>query len=197
MKLTDREKHILQAVALIVITGCIILGVTVHDRITRLETEVALWQTRCDEWRNSTWYWENAYNDLRFQTEQERRGTKAELILLDAEPVPVVAPWIDIGECRITHYCPCEICCGKWAGGITAIGTKAVEGRTVAVDPNIIPLGSEVLIGDEIYIAEDTGVKGYAVDIFLYDHNRCIELGLYQADVKWRPAGTPSETINT
>ena len=46
-----------------------------------------------------------------------------------------------IGTFTVTHYCPCEICCGK-TDGITFTGTQATEGRTVAVDPDVIPLGS-------------------------------------------------------
>ncbi len=27
-----------------------------------------------------------------------------------------------LGTFRITHYCPCSICCGPWANGITSTG---------------------------------------------------------------------------
>lgn len=41
-------------------------------------------------------------------------------------------------------------------------------GRTIAVDPTIIPLGSQVLIDGNIYIAEDTGgaIQGKIIDLF-------------------------------
>ena len=72
-------------------------------------------------------------------------------------------------------------CCGKARNhplyGITASGTKATIGRTVAVDTSVIPLGSRLYIKfpeeysnlDGIYYAEDTGskVKGNIIDIFL------------------------------
>ena len=52
---------------------------------------------------------------------------------------------IYLGEFRITSYCNCVICCEQWAGfGTTASGTHVTEGRTIAVDPNVIPLGSKV-----------------------------------------------------
>jgi len=44
-----------------------------------------------------------------------------------------------LGTFTVTHYCPCEICCGK-TDGITYTGTQATEGRTVAVDPEVILL---------------------------------------------------------
>lgn len=70
--------------------------------------------------------------------------------------------------------------CGKDrshpAYGVTSSGTKAKVGRTIAVDPDVIPLGSRVRITfpekysylDGIYIAEDTGrlIKGNRVDVF-------------------------------
>ncbi|GAE90296.1 3D domain-containing protein [Acetivibrio straminisolvens] len=60
--------------------------------------------------------------------------------------------------------------------GITYTGTRAKVGRTVAVDPSVIPLGSEMYIVfpeeysnlNGVYIAEDTGslIKGSKIDIF-------------------------------
>lgn len=61
--------------------------------------------------------------------------------------------------------------CGKTpshpAYGITATGHKAIPGRTIAVDPSVIPLGTLVLINGIEYIADDTGraIKGNRVDI--------------------------------
>lgn len=42
---------------------------------------------------------------------------------------------------------------------MTATGVTAKEGRTIAVDPTIIPYGTKVMIGNDptIYVAEDTG----------------------------------------
>jgi uncharacterized protein YabE (DUF348 family)/3D (Asp-Asp-Asp) domain-containing protein len=55
--------------------------------------------------------------------------------------------------------------------GITASGTRVTEGRTIAVDPNVIPLGWWVYIeGIGFRRAEDKGsaVKGKMIDIY-YD----------------------------
>lgn len=56
--------------------------------------------------------------------------------------------------------------------GITYSGVRAEEGRTVAVDPKVIPLGSTVYIeGVGIRRAEDTGsaIKGSKIDVFMND----------------------------
>lgn len=81
--------------------------------------------------------------------------------------------------------------CGKYpdhpAYGITYTGTRATEGRTVAVDPLVIPLGSEVVIPalNGVYIAEDTGrlIKGNRIDIFIEDLQEALEWGVQYIDI--------------
>ena len=106
------------------------------------------------------------------------------------EPAEAVDPVQSLGEFKVTHYCACPICCGKWADGITATGTTATEGRTIAVDPTVIPLGSTVRVtyGDGTvaeYIAEDAGsaIQGNRLDVFVADHGRAWDLGVRYADV--------------
>ncbi|MCI8656549.1 MAG: hypothetical protein HFF72_03815 [Oscillospiraceae bacterium] len=87
-----------------------------------------------------------------------------------------------IGECTITAYCPCEECCGRWADGVTATGLPAGPG-VVAVDPEVIPLGSTVIIDGQRYLAADTGVTGNHVDICLADHAETAAFGVKTAEV--------------
>lgn len=90
-----------------------------------------------------------------------------------------------LGEFKLTAYCPCEKCCGEWADGITYTGTRATEGRTVAVDPSVIPLGSTVRINGHDYIAEDIGgaIKENRVDVFFDTHQAALQFGVQYADV--------------
>lgn len=85
-----------------------------------------------------------------------------------------------LGEFVITAYCPCEKCCGEYADGLTASGTVATEGRTCAVDPEVIPLGTEVEIDGVKYIAEDVGgaIKGNRIDICFNDHRSALQYGV-------------------
>lgn len=53
----------------------------------------------------------------------------------------------------------------------------------VAVDPDIIPLGSTVTIGGKEYIAADTGVYGYTVDV-LMTHEEAAQAGVVKAMVQ-------------
>ena len=81
-------------------------------------------------------------------------------------------------EMIITAYCPCEKCCGN-SNGITASGTKAKQGRTVAVDPRYIPYGTEIVIDGQTYIAEDCGgaIKGNRLDIYFESHREALNFG--------------------
>lgn len=87
-----------------------------------------------------------------------------------------------IGECTVTAYCPCEACCGQWADGLTATGIPASAG-IVAVDPEVIPLGSTVIIDGQRYLAADTGVTGNRVDICMASHEEAVVHGVRRLDV--------------
>lgn len=93
-----------------------------------------------------------------------------------------------LGEFTLTAYCPGHCCCGKWASGYTATGTLATEGRTIAVDPKVIPYGSHVLLiwpdgTQHSYIAEDCGggVNGNHIDVFFNDHQAARVFGVQSA----------------
>ena len=85
----------------------------------------------------------------------------------------------------LTAYCPCVKCCGK-SDGITASGTQATAGRTVAVDTRLIPYGTEISIDGKTYIAEDCGgkVKGYTIDVFFDSHEEALNFGRQTKTVK-------------
>ena len=89
-----------------------------------------------------------------------------------------------LGNFTITYYCACELCCDK-ADGITATGTRVVEGQTIAVDPNVIPYGTKVIIGGHVFTAEDCGgaIKQNHIDIYVNDHATALALGVTNADV--------------
>jgi 3D (Asp-Asp-Asp) domain-containing protein len=82
------------------------------------------------------------------------------------------SPFIFLGNFMLTSYCGCVSCCEK-SDCITATGTYATEGRTIAVDPSIIPYGTEVIIDGQTFIAEDCGgaVVGNHIDVHVgYDN---------------------------
>ncbi|WP_159882880.1 3D domain-containing protein [Paenibacillus puerhi] len=65
--------------------------------------------------------------------------------------------------------------------GITYSGSKAEEGRTIAVDPKIIPIGTTVFIdGIGLRKAEDIGsaIRGSRIDVFMKDVSEALEFGV-------------------
>lgn len=98
---------------------------------------------------------------------------------------------VSLGDFTLTAYCSCEICCGEWAlnrpNGIvyTATGTEAVAGRTIAVDPDVIPYGSTVYINGQAYVAEDCGgaIQGNRIDVYFDSHSAALEFGVQYAEI--------------
>lgn len=89
-----------------------------------------------------------------------------------------------LGEFTATAYCACAQCCGK-EDGITATGTQATEGRTIAVDPSVIPYGSHVLLiwpdgTQHTYVSEDCGggINGNRLDVYFDSHEAARQFGV-------------------
>ena len=92
-----------------------------------------------------------------------------------------------MGTFRVTRYCRCSICNGEWTGGSTALGTSLTDGRTIAVDPSVIPLGTHVYIeGIGERVAEDTGgaINGNDIDLFVdVSHDEIMDMGVTYNEV--------------
>lgn len=90
----------------------------------------------------------------------------------------------DLGKFKITYYCACAKCCNVETG-ITATGAPVVQGRTIAVDPNVIPYGTQVIIGGHVFTAEDCGgaIKSNRIDIYVNEHETALQLGVDYAEV--------------
>ena len=94
---------------------------------------------------------------------------------LGVKPVEA-AEMRSLGVFKITWYCPCRKCSGKW-GYQTSSGARCTEGRTVAADPRVLKAGTRVEINGHEYVVEDTGggVRGNHIDIFNEMHSVCID----------------------
>lgn len=72
--------------------------------------------------------------------------------------------------------------------GITSTGKIPQVGRTIAVDPKVIPYGTRVYIPalGQTYIAEDCGggIKGNKIDIFMSSEEKCISWGVRNIEIK-------------
>lgn len=84
-----------------------------------------------------------------------------------------------LGMFKVTGYCSCSRCCGK-STGVTASGTVAKAGRTIAADTSKISFGTKVVINGHTYTVEDRGgaINGNRIDIFFSSHSKALQWGV-------------------
>lgn len=119
----------------------------------------------------------------------EEKDTAAATVVL---PVLYDTEEVKSGVFDICGYCAC---CTPYADinqdengrVLTASGQWVEIGQCVAVDTDIIPLGSIVTIDGQAYTALDTGVNGYVIDI-LMSHEDAHSAGVRTELVTWRTA---------
>ncbi len=127
----------------------------------------------------------NSYQASHKEPIPDRSVTTVEEFQDKAEQnVPPGPQPISLGTFTITHYTNSLECCGK-TDGITSTGVKAQPNRTIAVDPGVIPYGTEVIIDGKIYVAEDKGgaIDGKRLDIYVGSMNEAITRGVIEREV--------------
>lgn len=119
------------------------------------------------------------------QQDYENQNTEAAALLEHA---------IKIENCIVTWYT--NDTCGKRPGdpayGITASGESTATHCTIATDPNVIPMYSDVCVQyadgtTEWFKATDTGVFGAHVDIYTDDYGQAIQNGKQLLTVYYIP----------
>ena len=116
---------------------------------------------------------------------EDFENEKIEAALLDRANV--------IEGAKVTHYCSERYphICGT-GDGKTASGRWVTPYVSIAVDPDVIPLGSDVLVdygdgGLHYYRADDKGpgVKGNHIDVAVTYHDEAERLGIKTATIYW------------
>ena len=79
---------------------------------------------------------------------------------------------------KVTAYCSCAKCCGKTTG-MTASGTKATAGHTVAASGQFA-FGTKLIINGQEYTVEDRGgaIQGNRIDIYMNSHAEAVAWGV-------------------
>lgn len=103
---------------------------------------------------------------------------------------------ISLGEYRLTAYCGCSKCCGKWGENrpldengkpivYTANMSIAKEGVTIAADINVLPYGTKVIIDGHEYIVQDRGgvINGNRIDIYFESHQDALNFGVQYKEI--------------
>lgn len=117
----------------------------------------------------------------------------------NAPPLPsskVIYPIFRIVRMRVSAYCQCERCCGKWSDGITANGHIIQPGDKFAAAPPQIPFGTELTVpgyaeGTAVAVLDRGGaIQGNKLDVFFDDHDEALAWGVKYLDVKiWMKTG--------
>jgi 3D (Asp-Asp-Asp) domain-containing protein len=95
-------------------------------------------------------------------------------------------------EMRVTAYCPCPICCGEYADGITACGHEIQPGDTFVAADKRFPFGTEMLIpgysnSKPVKVLDRGGaIKGNRLDVFFATHQEALEWGVQYLTVNVR-----------
>ena len=90
---------------------------------------------------------------------------------------------------RVTAYCPCEKCCGRFSDGITASGYKIRSGDQLVAAPKSIPFHTWIYIprySDEPVEVLDRGgaIKGRRLDVFFSTHQEALNWGVKWLEIK-------------
>lgn len=88
----------------------------------------------------------------------------------------------------MSAYCACAKCCARWAAlGLTASGRPPVQGKTVAADTSVWPMGACLEIeGVGRRWVHDVGgaIKGRALDVFYESHEDALRFGRRELKVR-------------
>lgn len=112
-------------------------------------------------------------------------GTKEKTTVVEGQE-PIGLDYSRVITMDATAYCPCSICCGKWANGYTATGMKAGYG-IAAIDPKTIPYGTKLYVEGYGYcVAGDTGgaIRSDRIDLCHNSHAEALASGFGHKMVK-------------
>lgn len=90
---------------------------------------------------------------------------------------------------RVTAYCPCAKCCGKYADGVTANGHRIRPGEWFAAADKSLPFGTMIAIpgyndGRPVPVWDRGGaIKGDRLDVFFPTHKEALQWGVKQVEV--------------
>jgi 3D (Asp-Asp-Asp) domain-containing protein len=115
-------------------------------------------------------------------------GMTASLItrmIYEKPPIVKIVPARTNGIYRVTAYCPCSKCCGKWSDGMTASGAPA-KGKLIAA-PKDIPFGTWLNVpGYGWAEVKDRGgsIKGKRLDVFFESHQEAMNWGVQYLEIR-------------
>ena len=125
-------------------------------------------------------------------TRTQRKVVVDEIVKVETGP-----ELISLGEFKVTAYCSCEKCCGRWAqnrpDGIVygASGEVLIPNVSIATDTSVIPYGETVVINGREYVSHDCGgaIEGNRIDIYMGSHEEALDWGVQYIEVFRKGSG--------
>ena len=97
-----------------------------------------------------------------------------------------VYSYTEVISVTATAYCPCSTCCGSYANGITADGSVATAGYTIAAPPEFA-FGTKFYLPyfDRVFEVQDRGgaIQDMRIDIYFDSHEEALRFGIKTLDV--------------
>ena len=91
---------------------------------------------------------------------------------------------------KVTAYCGCPLCCGKWSDGVTASGHRIKKGdRFVAADKKV-PFGTKLVIpgyneNRPVTVLDRGGaIKNKRIDVFFDTHQEAKNWGVRWLNIR-------------
>lgn len=166
MNQKTKIKAIAVLVVMVTLGGCTIIT---HQQRDLAEKELLVNQVKIEELEISIAQIQNDIEERKKEIQQEEAEKQ--------DVKDVEQHWRSLGYFKITYY-------GLDITDHTATGKTPEIGKTIGVDPNVIPYHSIVMINGNIYEAQDTGnYKGNLIDVLCESEAVSEELGTHESEV--------------
>lgn len=155
-----------------------------EDIKTEVSTNTKETSTKKKETTTSSNTSKDSVNKVQTKPTEDKKNESKD-IAESTETKEQISNKVSLGTFKLTAYCDCSKCNGKWTGMPTASGVMPKSNHTIAVDTSVIPFGTTVVINGNTYVAEDTGsaIKGNKIDIYHDSHQAALNFGVQYAEV--------------
>ena len=122
-------------------------------------------------------------------SERAELDSRKDLTLEEAELASDDAQWVTM-RMRVTGYCACSRCCGRFSDGKTATGHRIQWGDRFVAAPKWMKFGTELIIPGYNHsqpvkvIDRGRVIKGNRLDVFYNTHHTASKWGVKYLDVK-------------
>ena len=95
-------------------------------------------------------------------------------------------------QMRVTAYCPCQKCCGRYSDGQTANGHRIRSGDAFVAADKEYPFGTEMVVPgykntEPVKVLDRGGaIRGNRLDVFFHSHQQALKWGVKYLNVKIR-----------